>query len=526
MNDKLLAYRDRIIEFWNGRSKKQKGIILGSLLLLVILVASLIMFGNRTNFVPLYSNLTLEEAGKIKEALDARGVPSEVSSNGTTISVPETMVNTLKVELAAEGFPNSGRIDYSTIQQGTGFGMTDNEFSVIERAAMQTELANLIRTIDGVRNANVMITLPEESIWVADEPEAASASVVIDLAPGYQLDQKQIRALYHLVSKSVPNLPIDNIVIMDSNFEHFEYNDENSMNTTLTVYEQQRKIKQDIEKDITRRLQQMLGTWIGRDSVLVSVTTDIDFTQENRQEELVTPVDEENMEGLVVSVETITETYEGVAGEEGVAGVGEGIPGYPGVVGGDGGTYERVEERINNEVNRIRRDIVESPYKIRDIGIQVMVEPPEGMEETPPETLEAIEQILATIVRTSIDSSIVQELTNEEIEDKIVVFSQPFNGKVEQQPASEPTIPLWMYIVGGVLLAIIIILVILLIRKNRKAEEGVEEEEAVEAVPKEIPELPEGELTEAEMKRRQLEKLAKEKPEEFAKLLRTWLVED
>ena len=40
------------------------------------------------------------------------------------------------------------------------------------------------------------------------------------------------------------------------------------------------------------------------------------------------------------------------------------------------GDYERIEETINNEVNRIRKEIVESPYKIRDIGIQVMVEPP------------------------------------------------------------------------------------------------------------------------------------------------------
>ena len=42
------------------------------------------------------------------------------------------------------------------------------------------------------------------------------------------------------------------------------------------------------------------------------------------------------------------------------------------------GDYEKVEETINNEVNRIRKEIVESPYKIRDLGIQVMVEPPEA----------------------------------------------------------------------------------------------------------------------------------------------------
>lgn len=522
MNEKLLAYKDKGIEYWSGRSKKQKGIIIGSILLLIILIVSLIVFGNRTNYVPLYSNLTMQETGQIKETLDARGVPSEISNDGTTISVPETMVNTLKVELAAEGLPNSGRIDYASIQENSGFGTTDNEFAVIERAALQTELSNLIRSIDGVKNANVLITLPEKSVWLADEPEAASASVVIDTVPGYKLEQKQIRALYHLVSKSVPNLPIDNIVIMNSMFEHFEYEDENSIDSTLSVYEQQRQIKQDIEKDITRQLQQMLGTWIGRDSVLVSVTTDIDFTQENRQEELVTPVDDENMEGLPLSVERIIETYEGVT-DEGVAGTGEGIPGYPGVVGGDGGEYERIEERINNEVNRIRRDIIESPYKIRDLGIQVMVEPPNDLEEAPPETLEAIREILSTIVRTSIDSSIADELTDAQINEKITVFSQPFNGKIDLETATEPVIPLYAYIIGGILIAVIILLVILLLRKRK--QEG-EPEEVEEVVSTEIPDMPEGELTESEMKRKQLEKMAREKPEEFAKLIRTWLVED
>ena len=42
------------------------------------------------------------------------------------------------------------------------------------------------------------------------------------------------------------------------------------------------------------------------------------------------------------------------------------------------GDYEKIEDTINYEVNRIRKEIVESPYKIRDFGIQVMVEPPEA----------------------------------------------------------------------------------------------------------------------------------------------------
>ena len=78
------------------------------------------------------------------------------------------MVDTLIVELAAEGFPKSGSIDYSFFSQNAGFGMTDNEFNVLKLDAMQTELANLIKGIEGVKDAKVMITFPEKGIFVID----------------------------------------------------------------------------------------------------------------------------------------------------------------------------------------------------------------------------------------------------------------------------------------------------------------------------------------------------------------------
>lgn len=522
MNEKLSLYRQRITEYWSGRTKKQKGILIGSVLGVIALIAVFSFLGTRTNYEPLYSNLTLQETGQIKETLDARGIPSTISDNGTTILVPETQVDGLKVELAAEGIPQSGSIDYSFFQEQMGFGMTDNEFSVMERAAMQTELANLIRNVNGVNQAKVMITLPEESVWLDTTQEAASAAVVLDLAPGYQLEQSQVKALFHLVSKSVPNLPIENIVISDQIFNDYVYESENS-DTTLSAYEQQRTIQRDIERDLTRNLQQMLGTVVGRDKVLVSVTTDIDFTQENRTEALVEPVDPENMEGIAVSIERIEETY---AGEGNIppdveVGVGDEIPNFQGGMGQGPSEWDRAEERINNEVNRINRDIVESPYKIRDLGIQVMVEPPEGIDVLPQEQLDDIQQILGTIVRTSISGVYADELTEEAINEKIFVSSQVFDGKVDIEQEPVTIIPLWLYIVGGVLILIILLLGFLLFRK-RKEEEVLEMEEPIE----EVPDLPDEDTGLSATKRKQLEKMAKEKPEEFSKLLRTWLSED
>src|SRR5699024_7606270 len=147
--------------------------------------------------------------------------------------------------------------------------------------------------------------------------------------------------------------------------QYFEYYDKESEEDTGNVkdYNYQQTVKKDIEKDLQKRLQQMIGAMVGPEKAIVSVTADVDFTDEDRIEELVEPVDLENMEGLPVSIETIHETYSGKPGEGGVDGTGD-----------EDGYYELVKKTINNEFNRIRKEIAESPYKVRDLGIQVAVD--------------------------------------------------------------------------------------------------------------------------------------------------------
>lgn len=526
MKDKVKMYMNRLVTFWKERTNLQKGLFVGSFLLFVsIIIVASVMTG-KTNFVPLYSDLSPTETGQIKETLDSKGIKSEIAANGTMIKVPEEVVDTLKVELAAEGIPDSGNIDYSFFGKNAGFGMTDNEFNAIKLKATQTEIINLIKGIDGIRDAKVMITLPEPNVFVGEEKEEASASVVLKTKPGYQFDQNQVKALYHLVSKSVPNLPTDNIVIMNQNFEYFDLKNENNF-ANGSIIENQLEIKKEVERDIQRRVQQMLGTMMGQDKVVVSVTADLDFTQEKSVQNLVTPVDDETKKGIAISAHKITETYSGEgANAQGNVSTQEGLQGYPAGDSNSNGDYERVEETINNEVNRIQKEIVESPYKVQDLGIQVMVEPPKTDDPATVPT-EDIKQILGTIVRTTIDKTEDDtKLTDQDIQEKVVVSVQPFKGKIKfDQPESEKAIPVWIYIAGGVLLFVIIGLIILLFMRKRK-ENGEIIEEVFDDIQPSIPDVNEEHETEESLRRKQLEKMAKEKPEEFAKILRSWLAED
>ena len=530
MKETVQRYLHTMKAFWQGRTRKQKVSLAASISFVLAVAVLTAYFTTRTSLVPLYSNLSPAETGTIKESLDSRGVKSEIADGGKTILVPEQAVDSLKVELAAEGIPKSGSIDYSFFSQNAGLGMTDNEFNVLKLEAMQTELANLMKGIDGVNDAKVMINLAEKGIFVNDSVEQASASIVLNTSPGYQFKEEQISTLYHLVAKSVPNLPTDNIVIMNQFFEYFDL--KNEKNSNGASFASQHEIKQQIERDVQRQVQSMLGTLMGRDKVVVSVTADIDFTQENREENLVEPVDKENMEGIAISAQRLTETFTGNAEQAGGIPQGENPADTTGaqyLEGANGnGDYERVEETINNEVSRIRKEITESPYKVRDLGIQVMVEPPtpDDPNSLPQERVDDITRILGTIVRTTIDkNTLATELTDEAIEDKVVVSVQPFNGKVVFDKEVVQELPWWIYLVGGLLLAAIVLLLFLFMKSRKKQQEEVLViEEKIEKF--DIPDVNKEYQTESTMKKKQLEKMAKEKPEDFAKLLRSWISED
>ncbi|GGJ44041.1 flagellar basal-body MS-ring/collar protein FliF [Virgibacillus salexigens] len=528
MNEKIKKFKNTTTAFWTDRTKSQKRIFIGTMIIIVLLITAILLFAFHSKFVPLYNNLSVQEAGQIKAELDTRGVPYELQENGTTILVPDEQVDSLLVDLAGQGIPNSGNIDYSFFSENASWGVTENEFNVMKLDAMQTELANLMKGIDGINDAQVMINMPEEAVFVNDTQQNASASIVLNTKPGYQFQEGQINGLYHMVSKAVPNLPIENIAITNQYFESFEPG--NTTGNVQDTYTYQQQVKQDIEQDIQKRLQQMLGAMVGLENVIVSVTSDIDFTQENRTEEIVDPVDLENMEGLPVSIETIQETYTGDGAAAAGSPADEGdIQTFQGTDEEDNGEYEMVKETINNEFNRIRKNIVESPYKVRDLGIQVAVNAVKNENGSEVEYLtqqeeatveEGMNSIMNSIITTSIDREYVENI---EPEEKVSIVFQEFTGKQTASSATTPVIPAWVYIVGGIVLLAIIILVIKLLR-NRKAEEVEEEIDSEEPI--NVPNIPEKEESESMVRKRQLEKVAKEKPEDFAKLLRSWIGED
>lgn len=530
MKEKWEQIKKQLITFWSNSSKRQKTMYIGVAGLLLIMIVVITVLTSTNKFEPLYTDLSVQEAGQIAEELESRSIPFELEEAGTAIHVPEDQRERLLVDLAAQGIPHSGNIDYSFFSENASWGVTDNEFNIMKLDAMQTELANLMKGIEGVEDANIMITLPQESVFVNEEGEEASASIVLHTSLGHEFQDKQIDSLYHLVSRAVPNLPAENVVITNQYFEYFDRSSATASDMEGD-YTQQQAIKKDVERDIQKRLQQMLGTMVGMDRVVVSVTADVDFTNENRIEELVEPVDVDAIEGIPVSIETIRETFEGDQIQGGEVGTGEGdVPNYPAVDGGQDGDYELAKDTVNYEMNRINREIAESPYKIRDLGIQVVVDNVQGQDGDEVQLLSqqeqnTVEEGIASILNSMISTSIDKEYDEVEPEENVSIVFQTFNGRDAIQPDTPSSIPMWVYIVGAVLLLMIILLLVLYLRNRNQGEptEVIEEITRDQAMVEDITDQPK---SEKDVQLDQLEKMAKDQPEDFAKLLRSWISED
>jgi flagellar M-ring protein FliF len=460
--DQFKRIKDLFSNYWIARSSKQKWFIIGTFLFLFVALSSFVFFASRPQYVPLYTGqLTTREVGDIKAELDKEGYKNySISENGTMIEVQKKDAADLVVNLASKGFPKDSSINYDVFSQNLSFGATERQYDILERQAMQSQVADVIKNVDGIENAEVILTIPEKSVFVKkDQEESSSASVMVDVAPGTNLASNQIRALYTLVSKSVPNLPIDNITIMNQYSETLSLQDTESDEQSLNQYEKQRKIQKDIQQDIQQSLQSLLGTILGTDNVYVHTFVKMNFDKVKTVENLVEPTDEAN-NGIPVSSEknTKSSTNGGGAGSGGVVGTGDtDVPGYVGSESGANGesSYDETSEKVNYEINRINNEIVKSPYEIQDITINVGVEADPSTKKLSKATQESITNIVSNTVRTALGHP---ELSQKEVDERITIFPHEFAKNTALEKESKQELYIWagaavgLLLIGGLIL--------------------------------------------------------------------------
>jgi flagellar M-ring protein FliF len=517
--DQLKQTKELFSKYWTERSSKQKWLIMGTFVFLVAALSIFVFITSRPQYVPLYTGqLSQREVGDIKAELDKEGNKTyKISDNGTMLLVPKKDAANLVVSLASKGYPKDNTINYDVFSQNLSFGATDRQYDVLEREAMQNQVADVLKHVDGIKNAEVILTLPQNSVFIKqDQQQKATASVMVQVAPGTQLNSQQIRALYTLVSKSVPNLPVENITIMNQYSETLALQDSSDGDQSLSQYDQQRKIQQNVQQDIQQNLQSLLGTVLGTDKVYVQTLVKMNFDKVKTEEKLVKPTDKNN-NGIVISSDKSATTYDGNgASAGGVVGTGStDVPGYPGGTSGGDGHYEQTQDKVNYEVNRINNEIIKSPYQIDDITINVGVEPDSSSNKLSKATEDNVRNIVSNTVQTALGHP---NLSQKEIDDRITIFPHQFaNNTAFNNQSSNNGLYIGLGVAAGALL--IGGFIWWLVRRKKQNQLEVEQADTIPH-PAEVTEYFEEQDMSVES---QLKKLLDQRPEDFSKIIRTWL---
>lgn len=206
---------DRMRATLAGFSIAQRTIAVILLAVIVLGVVALVSWLTKPTYTPLFSGVDPADASAIVEQLQADGVPYELTAGGNTILVPEEHVYQERLTAAAAGLPSTaGAGGYSLLDT---MGVTSSEFQqdVTYKRAIEGELANTIKAMDGVKNATVQLAIPEESVFVAEQRDP-TASVFVETQAGVTLTDKQVQAIVNLTSASVEGMTPTDVAVTDA----------------------------------------------------------------------------------------------------------------------------------------------------------------------------------------------------------------------------------------------------------------------------------------------------------------------
>jgi flagellar M-ring protein FliF len=521
VNEKWAQVREKIVGFWNQYSKTQKWVLASTAALLIFAIILITYLFTRTEYELAFQNLDSTDAAAIIEYLDGNGISYQLNDAGTSISVPSASASKVKVDVGSQGLVQNGSIGFEEMSKSSStIGTTDQEFDVKYRNALNGEIQQLLLSKQGIAKVKAIVTLPEESVFLNEEDkEKASAAVVITFKPGFRPKQEEVDSYYNLVKSAVPNLDVKDVTISSSTGD-LTASSQLGGGAAIggALYETQFAIQNEFENTLKRNIQQFLNPIVGMDNMVVSVVSALNFDKITSQEQLVQPLADNDNKGIEISTQETSETSTGSSGQSGgVTGTGEtDISNYPG--GGSSGTSstEKVSTTKNYEVNRITNNIDYGPYKVKDLSINVGVD----SANMTPEKLSEIQGVLLRSARVLLAESGL-DLSDEALGQRVSVMSQSFSGNVDASGASPSTF--WLAGAGLLALALLGGGGYYLYRRRKAEREAAE----LEAMPRaELPTIDIDNVANESQVRKQLESLAKRKPDEFVNLLRTWLVDE
>ncbi|MFC6154127.1 flagellar basal-body MS-ring/collar protein FliF [Nocardioides yefusunii] len=530
--------KDTLLRFWSPLQPKLAAFSLSQKISAAVgalaLVAALVMVGRwitTPTYAPLFSQMASADASAVIDELTASGVPYELSDGGQTVSVPKDKVYATRIALSGKGLPASNDGGGYSLLDGQGLSTSQFQEETSFKRAMEGELANTVKAIDGVTNAVVHLAIPSTKVF-ATEQDPATASVLVATRAGTTLSAEQVQAVVHLVAFSIEGLSPDDVTVADSTGKVLSSTDAAGGGGAST----RTQAVTEYQNELNSKIQRTLDTVLGPGNSTVAVTANLDFDKAVRTE--TTYSSDEDTKPL--SRTESEEVYAGRDGRDGDA---------AGVVGADGNTeldaengegdYSKRSSTQDNALNSVVEQREASPGSVKSLHIGVAMDSNAGVEVSTAD----MRDLIAAAIGEDLDRGDTVEVTSVPFDQSAKERAQAELDAAEAEEARQARnqIILWAVAALGALALITVVWVVSRRRAKARAEatEYVVEQLRLDAEERaaQAPVAPVTEITpalglleatetnEVEKMRDELASLVERQPEDVAALLRGWLVE-
>lgn len=280
-------------QLWQGMAVaqtflKQPAIVRAAPLIVVtlIMVVGLIAIWSlrEPSMTTLFPRLGDEDKAQVMQTLAAQGVQAKLDQSTGQVLVPRGDFYKAKMLLAQAGLPKASVSGYEMITQ-MPLGASRAVEQIKLKQAQENELARSIMEIRDVEGARVHLAVPERSAFVRDQTPP-TASVFLKLSAGRSLSNGQVQSIAHLVSSSVPHLPVANVTIVDQ-FGGLLTAPQRDADLGLTAQQLEHKMR--LEKLLRERVVNLLTPVIGPGNFNTEVNADLDFTRTEQTREFYDP---------------------------------------------------------------------------------------------------------------------------------------------------------------------------------------------------------------------------------------------
>lgn len=341
----------------------------------------------RMNYGPLYTNLSPQDGAAIVKELEAEKIAYSISGGGAVIEVPRGAVYQMRLKLAGKGVPTGGGVGFEIFDK-TAFGASEFTQQVNYLRALQGELSRTINSIAAVQSSRIHVAIPSRSNFLGPE-EKTSASVVVDLRPGYHLSPDQVQGIVNLVASSVPKLTPDKVTVIDSSGRPLK---EIILASAGSEAEKLNLLKLKHEQELERRIETMLDPILGPGKVVVRANVEI-----NPQESQMTK-EEFNPDNKVVRSQRQSIDDAGTK-SGGTAGVQANLPGGDATKVTAENNSKRSSETVTYEIGRTTSRISEPRGQIQKLSVAVLIDGKYEKDKYIPRTSAELETIKGIVQR-------------------------------------------------------------------------------------------------------------------------------